>query len=105
MNMRPFDDTLYMQGWFDFHHAGGPATWNESLYRGPDNYYAVRAAARLDTIPWPALDPVTEAPPDSLDGIFDRAHRLDVMGMDMEAKFERDRVAADDRREGRCGIV
>jgi soluble lytic murein transglycosylase len=69
--------------------------FRELVARGPDNYYAVRAAARLDTIPWPALNPVTETPPDSLDGIFDRAHRLDMMGMDMEAKFERDRIAAE----------
>jgi soluble lytic murein transglycosylase len=34
-------------------------------------------------------------PPDSLDGVFARAQRLDQLGLDAEAKFERDRIAAD----------
>ena len=39
MHFRPFDDRVYMNGWYDVHHAGGPATWNESLYRDPTDFY------------------------------------------------------------------
>jgi soluble lytic murein transglycosylase len=69
--------------------------FRDLLSRGPESYYAVRAAVRLDTIPWPPLTTMPASPPDSLDGVFDRAHRLDGLGLDMEAKFERDRIAAD----------
>ena len=34
-HMLPFDTTLYRKGWFDNHRAGGPATWMEEYYRGP----------------------------------------------------------------------
>lgn len=39
LHFRPFDDTAHWSGWYDVHHAGGPATWNESLYRNPAEYY------------------------------------------------------------------
>jgi hypothetical protein len=39
VHMRPNDTTVYWHGWYDFHHAGGPATWNQSLYKGPKDYY------------------------------------------------------------------
>lgn len=39
LHFRPFDATPYSTGWYDVHHAGGPATWNESLYRDPDDFY------------------------------------------------------------------
>lgn len=81
--------------------TGDTATAWASLWelavRGPENYYAVRAAARLDTIPWSSPTAAPIVPPDSLDGVFDRAHRLDMLGLDMEAKFERDRIAAEAR--------
>jgi soluble lytic murein transglycosylase len=81
--------------------AGDTATAIASLWelaaRGPDNYYAVRAAARLDTIPWSINSVPAIVPPDSLDGVFARAARLDALGMDAEARFERDRIAADAR--------
>lgn len=81
--------------------TGDTATAVASLWelagRGPDNYYAVRAAARLDTIPWPATTAAPVVPPDSLDGVFARAARLDALGMDAEAKLERDRVASEAR--------
>lgn len=73
------------------------AGWRELAVRGPENYYAVRAAARLDTIPWDTLTLAPLVPPDSLDGVFARAQRLDQLGLDAEAKFERDRVAAEAR--------
>ncbi len=75
--------------------AAAHAGFRELVARGPDSYYAVRAAARLDTMPWPSFNAVPPIPPDSLDGIFDRARRLELLGLDMEAKFERDRVAAE----------
>ncbi|MCL4813731.1 MAG: hypothetical protein KJ061_14655, partial [Vicinamibacteraceae bacterium] len=39
MHMRPFDDTLYMSGWYDVHHAEGPDTWNDGLYTSPADFY------------------------------------------------------------------
>jgi hypothetical protein len=39
MHMRPFDDRVYLNGWYDYHHAGGPAVWDQSLYRSPRKYY------------------------------------------------------------------
>jgi soluble lytic murein transglycosylase len=71
------------------------AVWRELSVRGPDNYYAVRAAAQLDTVPWNTLTFPPLTPPDSLDGVFARAQRLDQLGLDAEAKFERDRIAAE----------
>ena len=75
--------------------AGARAGFRELIAKGPESYYAVRSAARLDTIPWNTLTAPTMAPPDSLDGVFDRAHQLDLLGLDAEARFERDRVAAE----------
>ena len=81
--------------------TGDTATATASLWelaaRGPDNYYAVRAAARLDTIPWATTAVAPIVPPDSLDGVFARAERLDALGMDAEARFERDRIASEAR--------
>ncbi|MFL6208676.1 MAG: PA14 domain-containing protein [Pyrinomonadaceae bacterium] len=39
MHMRPFDDKVYFNGWYDFHHAGGPAVWDQIFYRKPKDYY------------------------------------------------------------------
>jgi beta-galactosidase len=39
VHFRPFDSTLYDTGWYDDHHSGGPETWTQSDYRGPDDYY------------------------------------------------------------------
>ena len=39
MHMRPFDDSVYLNGWYDYHHAGGPAVWGQNLYRSPRDYY------------------------------------------------------------------
>jgi len=36
-HMLPFDTTIYRKGWFDNHRAGGPETWVESYYQGPDD--------------------------------------------------------------------
>ncbi|HEY4101791.1 MAG TPA: transglycosylase SLT domain-containing protein [Gemmatimonadales bacterium] len=77
--------------------AGARQAWRELLPRGPESYYAVRAAARLDTIPWPVITTPPAIPPDSLNGVFARAARLDALGLDMEARFERDRLSGDAR--------
>ncbi|PTY05715.1 hypothetical protein DB347_15230 [Opitutaceae bacterium EW11] len=39
LHFRPFDPKPYLNGWYDVHHAGGPAVWNESLYRSPAEFY------------------------------------------------------------------
>lgn len=36
-HMLPFDTVLYKKGWFDNHRAGGPDTWLESYYKGPEH--------------------------------------------------------------------
>jgi hypothetical protein len=41
LHLRPYDFTPYIKGWYDFHHAGGPAVWNESLYRTPTDFYGL----------------------------------------------------------------
>ncbi|MGH7581946.1 MAG: transglycosylase SLT domain-containing protein [Gemmatimonadales bacterium] len=72
---------------------GAGAAYRDLLARGPENYYAMRAAVRLDTMPWPALPPPDSLPPDSLNGVFARAAELDTVGLAAEARFERDRIA------------
>ena len=39
IHARPYDENIYWNGWYDYHRAGGPAVWNEDLYKGPDDYY------------------------------------------------------------------
>ncbi|MDD4969522.1 MAG: PA14 domain-containing protein [Paludibacter sp.] len=39
IHVRPNDTTVYWNGWYDFHHAGGPAVWNQDLYKSPTDYY------------------------------------------------------------------
>lgn len=39
IHIRPYDGKVYWSGWYDYHRAGGPAVWNEDLYKGPDDYY------------------------------------------------------------------
>ena len=36
-HMLPFDTVLYRKGWYDNHRAGGPATWMEEYYKGPND--------------------------------------------------------------------
>ena len=40
LHARPFDTSLYMNGWFDYHRAPGPHTWYQSLYQHPQQYYS-----------------------------------------------------------------
>lgn len=39
IHVRPNDTTVYWHGWYDFHHAGGPAVWNQDFYKSPIDYY------------------------------------------------------------------
>ena len=34
IHIRPYDEKVYWSGWYDYHRAGGPAVWNEGLYKG-----------------------------------------------------------------------
>lgn len=38
-HMLPYDTVLYRRGWFDNHRAGGPATWEEGYWRGPNDNF------------------------------------------------------------------
>ncbi len=64
------------------------ATFRALLDRGPENYYAIRAAARLDTMPWTLPRPAagTVATPSPALG---RAELLAQLGLDFEAGLER----------------
>lgn len=75
--------------------AGGRAGFRELLLKGPESYYALRAAAQLDTIAW-VVTPLTIAPPDdAAQEVIARAARLDSLGLDVESRFELDRLASD----------
>jgi len=37
--MLPYNHELLYQGWWDEHHAGGPGSYYDELYNGPENYY------------------------------------------------------------------
>jgi hypothetical protein len=38
LHLFPYDSAFYDYGWFDQHHAGGPGTYHDNLYNGPDQY-------------------------------------------------------------------
>lgn len=37
--MLPYNHELLYQGWWDEHHAGGPGSYYDEMYNGPDDYY------------------------------------------------------------------
>ncbi|MEO5825187.1 MAG: transglycosylase SLT domain-containing protein [Gemmatimonadales bacterium] len=59
------------------------------LARGPESYYATRAAIRLDTVPWSASEPPLSSS-DSLTTTFTRVALLERIGLDTEARLELD---------------
>ncbi|MEI6946010.1 glycoside hydrolase family 2 TIM barrel-domain containing protein [Paraflavisolibacter sp. H34] len=38
LHLMPFDTTFRDYGWFDQHHAGGPGTYHDNLYKNPNDY-------------------------------------------------------------------
>lgn len=66
----------------------------ELIARGPESYYAVRAAARLDTLPWRDTTTSRAVAVESLPAVFARAAALDSLGLNVEAQFERNHLAA-----------
>jgi hypothetical protein len=38
LHLLPYDFTFRDYGWFDQHHAGGPGTYHDNLYRNPNDY-------------------------------------------------------------------
>lgn len=75
--------------------SGGVAGLRDLLARGPESYYALRSAARLDTLPWRRIENTLPPTSDSLRPIFLRAARLEALGLDVEARYELDRLASD----------
>lgn len=61
------------------------------LARGPESYYATRAAIRLDTVPWSASEPALSSA-DSLAPVFARVALLERIGLDTEARLELDHL-------------
>ena len=51
IHLRPYDTTLYWHGWYDFHHAGGPAVWEQDFYKSPTDYYNY-TANKKDIVFW-----------------------------------------------------
>jgi beta-galactosidase len=38
LHMRPYDPRVYIEGWYDHHHAAGPGVYCDEFYRGPADY-------------------------------------------------------------------
>lgn len=69
------------------------AIFTALLERGPENYYALRSAARLDTLPW-KLPAAGSIPEDGQVPGLRRADLLAQLGLEFEAGLELDAVAA-----------
>lgn len=39
LHMLPYNHELLYQGWWDEHHAGGPGSYYDEMYNGPENFY------------------------------------------------------------------
>ncbi|MEO8479034.1 MAG: lytic transglycosylase domain-containing protein [Gemmatimonadota bacterium] len=80
------------------------ATFRALLDRGPENYYAIRAAGRLDTMPWTLPRPEGDPAPIPLPALA-RADLLTQLGLDVEAGLERNgAIAAATTRDALVGI-
>jgi soluble lytic murein transglycosylase len=66
-------------------------TWRALLENGPESYYAVRAAARLDTIAWVVTPPPPLMPIPTL-AALQRVAELERLGLDFEAGLELDHL-------------
>jgi soluble lytic murein transglycosylase len=72
----------------------GQAALRELLDLGPESYYALRAAARLDTLPWSVELPEPVPADSAMQAVFRRAALLDSLGMQTEAGFELEHLMA-----------
>jgi hypothetical protein len=45
MHMRPFETSVSMSGWFDYHRAGGSDLWRQEFYRDPAHHYGLTTNA------------------------------------------------------------
>ncbi|MDQ6829167.1 MAG: transglycosylase SLT domain-containing protein [Gemmatimonadota bacterium] len=72
------------------------ARWREVIAKQPYSYYAMLSARRLG-VSIPAPPSSTESYPHvgAVDSAFARAALLDALGMDVEARFEYERLSAD----------
>ncbi len=69
--------------------------WQSIIRSAPLSYYAMRSAARLGAQPWSAPAGPDSAPHDAtVDSAVARIQSLQKLGMDVEAKFEIDALAA-----------
>ncbi|MDQ2667993.1 MAG: transglycosylase SLT domain-containing protein, partial [Gemmatimonadota bacterium] len=69
--------------------------WQAIISSAPLSYYAMRSAARLGVQPWAAPVGPDSAPHDAtIDSAVSRIETLQKLGMDVEAKFEIDALAA-----------
>jgi len=76
LHLRPFDPRLHRRGWFDFHHAGGPAVWMQSLYRSPTEFYN-RTTNREEIVFWGEEGAISTPPRlDLIKAELERAPRL-----------------------------
>lgn len=67
--------------------------FRDLLARGPESYYAIRAAERLDTVAW-SIDRPDAPAHDTLGVTFERVRLLERLGLDVEARFELDFLAS-----------
>jgi len=51
LHMRPYDDTQYVRGWYDVHHALGPGVYQDHLYQGPAQYM-LRTDNKAEIVFW-----------------------------------------------------
>lgn len=79
LHMRPFDQTVHRTGWYDFHHAGGPAVWMQSLYESPADYYN-RTTDKEEIVFWGEEGAISTPP--RLDRIKAEIERLPHIGWD-----------------------
>ena len=86
MHMRPFDNAVHLNGWFDFHHAGGPEVWRQNLYQGPDKYYN-RTTNRSEIVYWGEEGAISSPP--RLETIKTTVENSPVKGWDGAVYLER----------------
>lgn len=103
LHMRPFDTTVHRTGWYDFHHAGGPAVWMQSLYESPSDYYN-RTTDREEIVFWGEEGAISTPP--RLDNIKAEIERLPHLGWDgqMYLNWHREFSAFLDRKNLRTAF-